>query len=154
MQLVEEDSEDVHSWRNGENAFAELRHIAGVDISFNKECPSQACAMLVVLVFPSLEVVHVCSAMVEMVEPYIPGYLAFREVEFIMERLGEVQEKYPHLTPQVILVDGNGTLHPRGKVSDYRVIEHTVRCVWSTSRVGDKLDRTNQHFGYFTPKED
>ena len=39
--------------------------------------------------------------MVEMTEPYIPGFLAFREVEFLMNRLREVEESNPHLTPQV-----------------------------------------------------
>ena len=116
MHLVEEDSKEVLSWKNGD-AFTRLRYVAGVDVSFDKEDSLYACAMLIILSFPSLEVVHMCSAMVKMVEPYIAGYLAFREVEFIMERLEEVKDKCPHLTPQVIFVDGNGILHPRGSVS-------------------------------------
>ena len=39
--------------------------------------------------------------MVEMVEPYIPGFLAFREVDFLLKRLEVVKHDYPHLTPQV-----------------------------------------------------
>ena len=49
-----------------------------------------------------------------MTEPYIPGFLAFREVGFLMDRLEEVKNEKPELMPQVILVDGNGILHPRG----------------------------------------
>lgn len=45
--------------------------------------------------------------MVEMTEPYIPGFLAFREVEFLMNRLRVVEESNPHLTPQVTTVDNH-----------------------------------------------
>lgn len=115
LKLVEVDSREVRCWRKGDDPFAGLHHIAGVDISFEKDSPtSRACAMLTVLAFPSLEVVHVSSAMVEMTEPYIPGFLAFREVSFLMERLEAVREHLPLLSPQVIMVDGNGILHPRG----------------------------------------
>ena len=37
--------------------FARLRVVAGVDISFVKENPDQACAMLAVLNYPQLKVV-------------------------------------------------------------------------------------------------
>ena len=40
-------------------------------------------------------------AMVEMVEPYIPGFLAFREVGFLLKRLEVVKHDCPHFTPQV-----------------------------------------------------
>eukprot|EP00301_Raphidiophrys_heterophryoidea_P001906 c10898_g1_i1.p1 GENE.c10898_g1_i1~~c10898_g1_i1.p1 ORF type:complete len:228 (-),score=50.95 c10898_g1_i1:40-723(-) len=45
-------------------------------------------------------------------EPYIPGFLAFREVP-ILSRLIRRVRNHP-LFPSVILVDGNGTLHYRG----------------------------------------
>ena len=115
MELVERDCEEVLGWSEGTDSFAGLHHVGGVDISFDKETPNHACAMLCVLSFPSLEVVHVSSALVEMTEPYIPGFLAFREVGFLLELLECVREKCPHLAPQVIMVDGNGVLHPRGE---------------------------------------
>ena len=55
-QLVQEDDEDVLSWRKGDDLFSGLHHIAGVDISFSKDNPNCACAMLTVLTFPNLEV--------------------------------------------------------------------------------------------------
>ncbi len=115
LKLIEHDSEEVLSWREEGKTYAGLHHIAGVDISFDKDHPGhRACAMLAVLTFPALEVVHVSTAVVEMREPYIPGFLAFREVGFLLERLEEVKVQCPELTPQAILVDGNGVLHPRG----------------------------------------
>ena len=55
-QLVQEDHEDVLSWRKGDDLFNGLHHVAGVDISFSKNNPNCACAMLTVLTFPDLEV--------------------------------------------------------------------------------------------------
>ena len=40
-------------------------------------------------------------AVVEMKEPYIAGFLAFREVDFLLDRLKEVREKNPQHYPQV-----------------------------------------------------
>ena len=115
QKLIEHDSEEVLSWSRDGRWHAGLHHVAGVDISFDKDHPRhRACAMLAVLSFPALEVVHVSSTVVEMTEPYIPGFLAFREVEFLLERLEEVKTQRPELAPQAILVDGNGVLHPRG----------------------------------------
>ena len=54
--LVEEDSPEVLSWRTDKGKFDLLRYVGGVDISFDKDCPSRACAVLAVLAFPSLEV--------------------------------------------------------------------------------------------------
>lgn len=38
--------------------------------------------------------------------PYISGYLAFREVEPLMELIQQLKTNQPDLYPQVILVDG------------------------------------------------
>jgi deoxyinosine 3'endonuclease (endonuclease V) len=45
---------------------------------------------------------------------YIPGFLAFREVPHLLALLGEARIARPDLPIQVILLDGNGILHPRG----------------------------------------
>lgn len=45
--------------------------------------------------------------------PYISGYLAFREIEPLQTLVQRQLEQKPECTPRVILVDGNGILHPR-----------------------------------------
>ncbi|KAF7104167.1 hypothetical protein CFC21_105087 [Triticum aestivum] len=75
------------------DARSKLKYIGGVDISFLKEDPSTACAAVVVLDANTLEIVHEEFDVVRMQVPYIPGFLAFREL---------------------LMVDGNGLLHPRG----------------------------------------
>lgn len=54
------------------------------------------------------------SRLVHLTAPYLPGFLAFREVPFLVEAVQRLREKEPSLGPQVLLVDGNGVLHPRG----------------------------------------
>lgn len=54
--LSEEDSLEVLSWRDGGKRFAGLQLVGGVDISFNKSNPDEACAIVVVLSFPQLQV--------------------------------------------------------------------------------------------------
>ncbi|KAL1930364.1 hypothetical protein VTP01DRAFT_10526 [Rhizomucor pusillus] len=90
-----------------------LKYIAGVDLSFPEDNVEQAVACLVVLEFPSLEVVHRAFLKTRLTLPYIPGFLAFREVEPILDLLTRLKQSEPHLYPQVVLVDGNGLLHPR-----------------------------------------
>ena len=89
-----------------------LQRVAGVDISFVKDSDEDALAMLAVLSYPELEVLHEVSAMVKLTAPYIPGYLAFREAPHLLALLEKLRAEQPSLVPQVIFVDGNGLLHP------------------------------------------
>ncbi len=45
--------------------------------------------------------------------PYMSGYLAFREIEPLLTLIRRQVEQQPECTPRIILVDGNGILHPR-----------------------------------------
>jgi endonuclease V len=61
----------------------QLRYVGGTDISFLKEDPSIACAALVILEIGTLKIVHEEFDLVRLDVPYIPGFLAFREVIFV-----------------------------------------------------------------------
>ncbi len=91
-----------------------VRLVAGVDISFVKDSETDACAALAVLELPSLRCVHFEAQRVSLRAPYIPGYLAFREVGHLLALLGRLRRSAPHLVPAAVLVDGNGVLHPNG----------------------------------------
>ncbi|XP_047401173.1 endonuclease V isoform X9 [Sciurus carolinensis] len=104
---------DTEAWQR-DPAFAGLHRVGGVDVSFVKGDSVRACASLVVLSFPELEVVYEESQMVNLTAPYVAGFLAFREVPFLVDLVRRLQEKEPGLMPQVLLVDGNGVLHHRG----------------------------------------
>ncbi len=81
--------------------------VAGVDAAFVGECIISTC---VTLSFPELEKCSEWSHVAKVAFPYIPGYLAFRELPALWElwqRIGET------LRPDLVIVDGNGRLHPR-----------------------------------------
>ncbi|XP_033743052.1 endonuclease V-like [Pecten maximus] len=88
-------------------------YLGGVDISFVKGDNVNACAALVVVSFPGLEVVYEDYEMIKLTAPYVSGFLAFREVDFIVALYRKVEKNDPEHTPDVILVDGNGILHHR-----------------------------------------
>ncbi|XP_073137759.1 uncharacterized protein [Henckelia pumila] len=91
-----------------------LRYVCGVDLSFSKSDSSIACATVVVLDMTTLQVVYEDSAVVELRVPYIPGFLAFREAPVLLELLDKMKRKDLPSYPQLLMVDGNGLLHPRG----------------------------------------
>ena len=40
--------------------------------------------------------------MVQLTAPYIPGFLAFREADFLVEKVRKLRTEQPELLPQVI----------------------------------------------------
>ncbi|XP_062937041.1 endonuclease V isoform X2 [Cynocephalus volans] len=103
---------DTEAWQR-DPAFSGLHRVGGVDVSFVKGDSVSACASLVVLSYPELQVVYEESRMVHLTAPYVSGFLAFREVPFLVDAVQRLREKEPGLVPQVVLVDGNGVLHHR-----------------------------------------
>lgn len=51
--------------------------------------------------WPCCQVVYEDSRMVGLKAPYVSGFLAFREVPFLVELVQRLQEKEPDLMPQV-----------------------------------------------------
>ncbi len=92
------------------DAFGPVRLIGGVDISNTRFDPeNRVFAAVVVLAWPGLEVVATASAVRTAAMPYVPGYLGFREVPALLAAWEMLAAK-----PDLVLVDGHGTAHPRG----------------------------------------
>ena len=91
----------------------ELKYIAGVDISASKHVPNVAVSALVVC-DKELKIVYEDYKVVKMTEPYVPGFLAVREVNHLVDLVNDLKKNAPEFLPQVILVDGNGLLHVKG----------------------------------------
>ena len=83
------------------------RLIAGVDISVNRWAKTGTAAV-VILSFPGLEIVEVKTITDSINLPYIPGLLTFREAPLILAACEEIK-----VTPDIIMVDGQGIAHPR-----------------------------------------
>ncbi|XP_031255024.1 endonuclease V isoform X2 [Pistacia vera] len=91
-----------------------LKFVGGVDISYSKEDPSIACGCLVVLDLQTLQLVYEDYSIHNLQVPYVPGFLAFREAPVLLQLLENMKMKANPFYPQLLMVDGNGLLHPRG----------------------------------------
>lgn len=108
-------TEDDFTWNlPGDDNGAELKYIGGVDVSSLKDDQSIACGTIVVLDFRTSEVVYHDSAHVRLDVPYIAGFLAFREAPVLIQLLQRMKNDNNPYYPQLLMVDGNGILHPRG----------------------------------------
>jgi deoxyribonuclease V len=83
------------------------RHIAGVDISVNRFSKTGTGAV-VVLTYPELQVVEVQVVTGRVLFPYVPGLLSFREAPLLLAAFKKLK-----LTPDIVMVDGQGIAHPR-----------------------------------------
>ncbi|KYQ88340.1 putative endonuclease V [Tieghemostelium lacteum] len=92
---------------------SKIKYIGGVDISFAKNSKIDACASLVVLDYKTQKIVYQSFKMVKLTEPYIAGYLAFREAPHLMPLWKDLVTLYPQYKPDVLIVDGNGINHMR-----------------------------------------
>jgi len=84
-----------------------VRWVAGADISVPRGS-NMGIAALVVLSYPSLELVEVQVETASLSFPYIPGFLSFREAPLIINLFEKLRHR-----PDLLLVDGHGIAHPR-----------------------------------------
>jgi len=85
-----------------------LRLVAGADVSYAKKAVTMYAAVVVVA-WPSLEVVEEVTAQCAAEFPYIPGLLSFREMPALLAAFEKLRS-----APDVIVCDGHGVAHPRG----------------------------------------
>jgi deoxyinosine 3'endonuclease (endonuclease V) len=87
----------------------------GVDVSFptatNEKDP--AVAVYVILDSQTAKIVYQDYEYFHLQVPYIPSFLAFREIDPLQRLVEKQMLSRPDLKPAAILVDGNGILHPR-----------------------------------------
>jgi deoxyribonuclease V len=81
--------------------------VAGVDVSVNRFAGTGTAAV-VVLRYHDMEIVEI-GLVTERVEfPYVPGLLTFREAPLILAAFEKLT-----VTPDLVMVDGQGIAHPR-----------------------------------------
>jgi deoxyribonuclease V len=82
--------------------------VAGADVSASKGSP-EIFASVVVVKLPEMEIVGRAYASGTAMFPYVPGFLAFREVPILLEAFARLD-----LRPDAVICDGHGIAHPRG----------------------------------------
>ncbi len=85
----------------------EIKTIAGADVSLNM-FGKTIYAGIIVLSYPSFKPVAYSLVKAEVHFPYVPGYLAFREVPALYTAWKMLPVK-----PDILVVDGHGIAHPR-----------------------------------------
>ncbi|MBW2980724.1 endonuclease V [Candidatus Woesearchaeota archaeon] len=85
--------------------FDKVKLVGGVDQAFVGD---EIISTIVVCDYKTMEQVEEKHAVVKATAPYIPGYMAYREAPAIVEAYGKLEKK-----PDVLIVEGNGILHPR-----------------------------------------
>uniref|UniRef100_A0A7S4D304 CSD domain-containing protein n=1 Tax=Eutreptiella gymnastica TaxID=73025 RepID=A0A7S4D304_9EUGL len=109
--LVEEDHGDF-KWVDVNEP--KPTYIAGVDLNRYVPGSDEEVASLVLMEFPSLEVVYQSSQLVTLTTPAVSGYLGFREAKPIMDLIKTLIATHPQMSPQLILVHGNGKYDFKG----------------------------------------
>jgi deoxyribonuclease V len=88
-----------------EDDFKDAETVAGVDQAFTEDGDI---AVSAAVVMRDGETVETATARREARVPYIPGLLAFREGQAVVASLRALET-----TPDVVLADGSGRIHPR-----------------------------------------
>ena len=84
-----------------------LHRVAGIDVGFPRN-KTVARAAIVLLEFPSLQIIEQTVAEMPVHFPYVPGLLSFREIPVILHALERL-----HQMPDLLITDGHGLSHPR-----------------------------------------
>jgi len=99
-----------------EDDFGEIKLVAGVDVGYpakkaglRREKEELVVGAGVVMNYKTFKVVEELSLTMSVDFPYIPTYLSFREKPVLKSVLSNLKNK-----PDVVMVDGNGILHPLG----------------------------------------
>jgi deoxyribonuclease V len=93
--------------RDGDPRVESVRYVAGSDVAFDKP-NGRAVGAVVVLVYPSLQIVEQVTVESPVTFPYVPGLLSFRETPVLYPAFEQLRH-----TPDLLMVDGHGYAHPR-----------------------------------------
>lgn len=87
-----------------------IKTVAGVDLAYwkHQNGEEQAVCCIVVIDYSTHNVIEKKQYHGKITVPYIPGFLAFRELPLVMKTAEQLES-----SPDIFMFDGNGYLHPR-----------------------------------------
>ncbi|WP_234670216.1 deoxyribonuclease V [Dyadobacter sp. CY261] len=124
----------------------EIKTIAGADISLTLYSET-VYAGLVILSYPELQPIACSLVKSSTIFPYVPGYLAFREIPAILKAYEQIPVK-----PDVIMFDGNGILHARrmGIASHFGVLTGAVTMGCAKKKLAGQYTEPGESKGEYT----
>ena len=88
--------------------FNKIETVAGFDVAYPKNEFEDACGSCVIMDFKTKQVIEEKTVFAKINFPYISTYLSYRELPIVKELVKSLD-----LTPTILMLDGNGILHPR-----------------------------------------
>ncbi|MFC1934839.1 deoxyribonuclease V [Chloroflexota bacterium] len=130
--------------RSGEVSNARL--IAGVDISVNRVI-GMTTGAVIVLKYPEFNLVETSVVTGELGFPYVPGLLSFRESPLLLTACERLT-----VTPDLIMVDGQGIAHPHhiGLASHLGLFLNTPAIGCAKSRLCGSHEEVGTEVGSYT----
>ncbi len=113
----------------------DIKTIAGFDVAFFND---KAVCAAAVLDFKTMAVIETKYLLTKPEIPYIPGFLAFREGNAIMQVYYDLEHD-----PDVLMVDGHGIAHPmRAGLACYVGVEAAKPCIGVAKKllIGEVVD--------------
>ena len=87
----------------------QVQTVAGVDLAYwNRDEKEFAICCIIVIDCVSHEILEKQHSFGEITVPYMPSFLAFRELPLVLETVKKLS-----IHPDIFMFDGNGYLHPR-----------------------------------------
>ncbi|MEA1935766.1 MAG: deoxyribonuclease V [Thermodesulfobacteriota bacterium] len=125
----------------------EIRTIAGADISYSRGS-NLFFAAVVLLEFPSLEIIEETFFTERVIFPYIPGLLTFREGLPLLKAFEKLR-----IVPDVAIFDGQGIAHPRGLglASHMGLFLNMPTIGCAKTRLAGKYDEPGKEVGDYSP---
>ncbi|MCE7041701.1 endonuclease V [Dyadobacter sp. CY312] len=126
-----------------------VRTIGGADISLNLNSDI-VYAGIVILDYESLQPIGYSLIKSTNTFPYVPGYLAFREIPAIVKAFEQIPVRQ---RPDLIMFDGNGILHSRrmGIASHFGVLTQTATLGCAKKKLAGKYEEPENLKGAYSP---
>ena len=123
-------------------SIGEIRTIAGVDLAYwQTEGEEYAVCCIVIIDMDTHEVIDKKQFSGRIEVPYMPGFLAFRELPLILKTVQMLEN-----APDLYVFDGNGYLHPRhmgiATHASFHLNKPTIGIAKTYFRVDKKTDYT------------
>ena len=129
--------------------------IAGADISLDLYS-EVVFAGIVILNYADLQPIAYSLVKGISTFPYVPGFLAFREIPAILKAFNQIPVKPDNLRPDVIMFDGNGILHARrmGIASHFGTLTQTVTLGCAKKKLAGIYEEPANMKGDYSPVTD
>lgn len=127
---------------------SKIKTVAGIDTTFLNPYsqPTLAISCIVIMDITDFSIKEVVYGQKKVNFPYIPTFLAFREIPSIMDAYNKLS-----IRPDIFILDGQGIMHPRkmGIASHFGVITDTVSIGCGKSHLyGSYIQLENKPMAY------